>query len=477
MSPRPDGIEHARPGFSPRPCVLSLSQPREIDGDLTRNRPKISLQQARLMELEDNYPTYQLYHRMYAILELEGVVDHAALEHALACLRARHDSLRFRLGREGDAYFARFDGPILVDLPVVDIGEKSDAEALAQVKAFALEEYDLERGPLYRAVLYARGAGRHWLLIAAHHLVFDYWSMGVVVRELGLNYLAGVAGSRDLPKPAKTSPASYAAWQRSPEYEALCEEQRPFWRELLSQPVARAELLFYPLERPDALYSHHQLHVTIPGELADRARALARRNGVSLYMALLSCFVLTLRYFGAPERVLIATPISCRTSPALSELVGMFSGFIPLVIEPQANRGLEEFLANVKTVVTGAISHQDVQFQEFAKLAAGELHYQFCFNMQNAPVSEFSLPSLNVSAVEVDYGAEYLDLSICLTESAVISGASSGVAGIMGIDRNLLTPQQAARIWSLYLRVLDAMTMSDTGTIAVLLEEVRNASG
>ena len=60
--------------------------------------------------------------------------------------------------------------------------------------------FDLEKGPLFRAVLLRLAEEKHTFVLVVHHIVSDGWSMGVLDREPAEFYAAAGAGrTPDLP--------------------------------------------------------------------------------------------------------------------------------------------------------------------------------------------------------------------------------------------------------------------------------------
>src|SRR4029077_19969174 len=96
----------------------------------------------------------------------------------------------------------------------------------------------LERGPLLRSTLLSLGYAEHILVVTAHHIVFDGWSMGVFFRELTALYGAYAAGQ---PSPLPELPlqyADYAVWQRQWLQDDVLAEQLGYWRsQLRALPV------------------------------------------------------------------------------------------------------------------------------------------------------------------------------------------------------------------------------------------------
>src|SRR6185437_15533938 len=66
--------------------------------------------------------------------------------------------------------------------------DEREAEAEGLALAEAVAPFDLEAGPLVRARLVRLAQDSHLLLLTMHHAVFDGWSVGVFMRDLGAYY-------------------------------------------------------------------------------------------------------------------------------------------------------------------------------------------------------------------------------------------------------------------------------------------------
>jgi hypothetical protein len=74
--------------------------------------------------------------------------------------------------------------------------------------------FDLASGKLIRAVLVETGEMQNTLILVVHHIAADAWSLGVLVREIGVLY-ASFTGNRPSPLPElHLQYADYAAWQK-----------------------------------------------------------------------------------------------------------------------------------------------------------------------------------------------------------------------------------------------------------------------
>ncbi|GAB1537448.1 hypothetical protein NUACC21_00900 [Scytonema sp. NUACC21] len=168
-----------------------------------------------LQQLEVNSGFYNIA----AAVRFEGRLHNiAALESSLNDIINRHEVLRTN--------FVAVDGqPIQViadskttKLAVVDLQQLNPAERENACRQLRMEEvaqpFDLETDPLVRATLFKLAETEHILLLVMHHIVSDWWSMGVLVRELAAVYQAKC---NDLPVPLPELPIQYADFAHWPQ--------------------------------------------------------------------------------------------------------------------------------------------------------------------------------------------------------------------------------------------------------------------
>src|SRR5207244_2767762 len=140
-----------------------------------------------------------------------------------------------------------------------DLGDVPEAERAAAARRLADGEsrrpFDLARGPLFRASLLRLGPEDHAGLLTVHHAVFDGWSMGAFLQEVGLLYRAFTAGEPS-PLPDLTIQyVDFAHWQRQWLQSGLMADQLAYWKQQLAGPLPVLEL---PTDRPrPAVRSFH----------------------------------------------------------------------------------------------------------------------------------------------------------------------------------------------------------------------------
>jgi surfactin family lipopeptide synthetase A len=301
------------------------------------------------------------FYNVPVALRFEGELRRDAFREAFAALWARHDGLR--------TYFPTRDGdPVQEVLPVKDVPyvQTHLDDGTQSVDTLVDEEssqpFDLVRGPLVRARLVRLGADSHIFLMTMHHAVSDGWSMRVVLDELMALYRAFAKSEPSTLPPLSCSYADYTLWQRSWLAGAELEAQLSYWRQKLRDVPA----LDLPTDRPRPAAqsfrgARHQMAWS--PELSQAIRALARAEGMSLFMVLLAGFdVFLARSSGQPD-VIVGTPIANRTTTELEGLVGCFANTLALRVDLSGAVSFADVLHLVRETTLGAYENQDVPFE------------------------------------------------------------------------------------------------------------------
>ncbi|HEY0172221.1 MAG TPA: amino acid adenylation domain-containing protein, partial [Pyrinomonadaceae bacterium] len=326
----------------------------------------LSHNQRALWFLHQVSPDSTAYNVAFAA-RIRGGLDAEALRRALRSLVERHAALRTSFALVGDEPAQRVHARAELFFRAEDAGDLDDDALGERLSLESRHHFDLGEPALLRVFLFERGAAGHVLLLVAHHIVVDFWSLSVLMRELWALYEAEVSGVRADLGPSASRYADYVGRQREFLDGAEGERQRDFWRRELSGELPVLDL---PLDRPrPAVQSHRGASTSLRlGEaLTGGLKSLSRSNEATLYMTLLAAFqVLLYRHTGQRE-LLTGTPTSGRGSALFSETVGYFVN--PVVVRSKLSGGMAftELLAQVRRTALAAFAHQDYPFDLLVK--------------------------------------------------------------------------------------------------------------
>ncbi|MFP2960560.1 amino acid adenylation domain-containing protein [Myxococcus sp. 1LA] len=417
------------------------------------DRRQVSFAQQRLWFLERLMPGTPLYSLPMAF-ELRGPLDVACLESSLQALVQRHESLRTSFPGDG------VPEQRIAATPTLRM-ERRTAESLHQARAVMQHEADtpfsLADGPLFRARLLELSAEQHVLVLNLHHIISDGWSFGVLYRELSAEYLARCTGKASPLPPLPLQYADYAAWQRQWLQGDVLQRQLDFW-------TAQLDGVPHVLELPTDFVRPSVQHVagntvrfTVPRSLRASLEDLARREGATLFMALLGAFQHLLSRYSGQLDFVVGTPVANRPHPRLEGLIGFFVNTLPLRARLHGNPSFHQLLGRVRDVCLEAFAHQELPFERLvdalhvAREPGRVPLVQVLFALQNAPGSMLQLPGLDVTPVPLETRTAKFDLFVALEESA------DGLRGTIEYASALFEPATVEQLATHYLRLLDAV--------------------
>ncbi|MBB1151749.1 MULTISPECIES: non-ribosomal peptide synthetase [Amycolatopsis] len=335
-----------------------------------------------LQQLEPDSHVYQLAR---AFTVEDGELDVEALDRALCLLVARHDALRTAFGNEnGRPRCAVMPAPASV-LEVEHVTGDLDAR-LAEC---AQRPFDLESGSLFAASLLIPADGRPVLLLAAHHLAVDLWSLPILVRELQQAYPALAAGTDpDLPaSPSFTAYASHHAGVLA----AKGAQLRRYWLHQLNgdlPPLDLPDLRRRPPVQTNAGATHRQ---TLSADLARAVRDLATAEGATPYLVVLSALQTVLHRYTGVDSVLVGTPVADRRRPAFAATCGYLLNTVVVRAELGDNPTFRALLGANRETVDAALTHQAYPLARIVADRADRVDpsrpalFQVMFTLEQAP--------------------------------------------------------------------------------------------
>ncbi|MEU7004576.1 amino acid adenylation domain-containing protein [Nonomuraea sp. NPDC046570] len=296
---------------------------------------------------------------------LQGPLDLPALGQALHEIVTRHQALRTRFVAVNGAARQIVDPPSAVLSDVEDVASLAEARRIAEQEA--LRSFDLATGPLLRARLLRVDAENHVLLITMHHIVTDHLSLRIFADELGTLYQAFTAEQPAPLQPLPIQYVDYARWQRSWMSGPVLEQQLHYWREQLADLPHALQL---PTDRPRPpapSYAAGDLSFQVPAHVVQKLRALGRRRGATLFVALLAAFDMLLARYAATTDVAVGVPIAGRTGEEVEGLIGFFVNTLVLRVDCSGDPTFAEVLRQVRETWLDAYDHQDLPFERLVE--------------------------------------------------------------------------------------------------------------
>ena len=303
------------------------------------------------------------------LLTLDGNMDRAALERAVAFVTARHEA--FAMSFAADGASLRVGGLAPLPLPCADLRTGGEAALREHCATSVRRPFALGEAPLARFELIALGERRHVLFIVAHHLIFDGWSAAVLMEELASAYKAFAGGAMPQLAPAESFRA-YASSERERRSHAEAQAQLQHWLDAYATLPPALEL---PADRTRAAATDFSAD-TVFHEFSERwtsdVRQLARRCGVTVYSVLLAGFSALVTRMSGQNDLAFGIPFAGQALAGNAHLIGDGVNTLPLRVATAADETFATLARRCHALLVDAAENQDLTLHTLLRALAGK---------------------------------------------------------------------------------------------------------
>nr|WP_286946479.1 non-ribosomal peptide synthetase [Pseudomonas sp. UBA6718] len=467
-------------------CAASL-QREAANAPVLRALPRggdlpLSHAQQRLWFLNRLDPSNGAYH-MPAGLDLQGRLDRQALQAAFDQLEARHEALRTRfVEADGEArqrilapQGQRIDWFDLRQLPA----SEREIEARDYAQKLLTRPFNLASEPLLRVSVLRLADQEYRLLLVQHHIVSDGWSMQRFIGEFAAAYAAFAEGRTAQFAPLPLQYADYAQWQRDWLKSNEATRQLDYWKARLGEHQPLLEL---PTDHPRPAQGARQgmrWRFELSPLLTAQLRALAQREGSTLFSLLLAAWQTLLHRYSGQEDIRVGVPVAGRSLAEMDGVLGCFINTLVLRGEPAGLKPFRELLGELAQASRDALANQELPFDQLVEalqptrsLSHHPL-FQVAFNHQQVDFSALGcLPGLRVQPHDPGAAGAQFDLALDTEEAA-----DGSLSGFVSYAAELFEARTIARLARHFVRLLEGICADPSQPIGLLplLEEDEQA--
>lgn len=292
---------------------------------------------------------------------IKGSLDVAAFKRAFHMVIERHENLRtvfIQVNNEPrQKILSSAESKFEID--EIDYRSKSNSGDLIKkwLEKDARKVFDLEKGPLFRAILFQTEEEKFILGFNIHHIISDGWSKGILIKEFLQLYQSLTTGIENKLPELPIQYKEYAAW-----HDASFASQQKYWNQLYEKNVP---VLNFPtdFERPKVLsFDGAMVELSASETLTQTLRKTASQYGTTLNNLLFALYGLLIAKHSRQNDVVIGSLVSGRSHSDLENLVGVFINFLPIRLFPDPRLSLKDYINKSHQSLLHAYSNQDYPF-------------------------------------------------------------------------------------------------------------------
>jgi len=345
-------------GFS----FITMNPPSPPNGTPTRtgcvNQQLMSSAQKRIFALNSLKGAEQAYHLSYEA-EVKGSIEPAKIQRVLTLLSRRHESLRTTFKLENGEFIRIVHRELPPNLEL----ENVTTDTLEQSRQSFFRSYDLEKDAMLRAKLITLEDEKHIFMLDIHHIAADGFSANILFQEFMICYEN--LNNNSLTKPSQFE--DFVEWEGNYYESDKYHEDKKYWT---NQLIGYRETPELPLDYPRAkiqTFNGHTLTFMLSKERTEQLTGLAKKLNVSLYMLLLSGYILLIRSLTKSDEAIVGAPVALRQRRGFESIVGMMTNTLVYRPNLQGVKTFTELAHRIKGNCIDAYAHQEYPFEKLVE--------------------------------------------------------------------------------------------------------------
>ncbi|MCP5051686.1 MAG: amino acid adenylation domain-containing protein, partial [bacterium] len=404
--------------------------------------PLSSLQE-RLNVIYQVAPDSTAYN-MPAVMDLEGRLDTRGLEEVFGKLIRRHESLRTSFQVLDNVRVQRIHEEVKFEI------EPFNPERISDF----VRPFDLSRAPMLRVGLHKQRENHHVMVVDMHHIITDGTSVGILIRD----FMALLAGDPLPPTTARYR--DFTLWQNSLRGSSTLKAQEDYWMGIFSD---EPPVLHLPCDSPRPAvpgFDGKTIWFEAGEKSAGALNRLVKKQGVTLFMALMAVYNVFLSKISGQEDILVGLPTAGRVHPEFEAVIGMFVNTLVLRNSPRGDRTFSQFLRQLKERTLGAFENQDYPFEDMVENVntVGDPGRNPLFDtmlvLENTDIPEIRIPGLKLKDRAFTTGTSKFDLTLYCKEK------SGGLVFSIEYRTSLFREETIQRFSRYFLKLLEEIPLN-----------------
>ncbi|MDQ1352271.1 MAG: hypothetical protein QG657_2577, partial [Acidobacteriota bacterium] len=297
-------------------------------------------------------PESDVYFEQLA-LELTGTIDKKTFEQAWNLIAADNEALRtvFRWEKMSEPAQVvmkeqRLE-PLYYDISGEGLTREQILHRREEIKTRDRQEkFDLRQTP-FRVTLCKIAKDHYEMIISHHHILYDGWSNGILLKEFFNTY--DELGRRKTPAPVhKTKFKEFVKYTREQTLEHS-QKQKEYWEGYL-EGLPEYRRLSTKTGRTAKSHEAANLQIRIPDNIKTKLDALVQELKVTLAAVFYSVWGLLLQGYNDGDDLVFGVTVSGRTPAVkgIENMVGLFINTLPLRFKAWGEMKIEDLLFDIQ---------------------------------------------------------------------------------------------------------------------------------
>jgi amino acid adenylation domain-containing protein len=344
-----------------------MSQLVPIDYNPFEEEAKSTTHFATTEEQREIYASIQIgglnaslaYNECVSII-LKGTCNVAALTDACKKVVIRHEALRSSFSDDGMQL--SFLPETNLQITQHDFSSLSEKDFEKEFNAITAKEvltpFDLQQGPVIRFNVVTKNAYETILIITAHHIVCDGWSIGIIMQDISRYYSAFVTNKQPQLENVDSF-VNYLERQQSKQQNGEHAATENYWLDLFAKNIPVVDMPVDKSRPAIRTFNAARADIKIPEQIAKEIKQYGAKQGCSYVNTLYAAFEIFLNKITKQQDLIVGLPAAGQSASGMYQLVGHCVNILPIRTTVDEKKTFAAYLKERRKAMFDAFDHQE----------------------------------------------------------------------------------------------------------------------
>jgi amino acid adenylation domain-containing protein len=326
---------------------------------------------------------------------------------------------------------------------------------LEEIKSKDIEKkFDLREVP-FRIILCKVGENKYEMILSNHHILYDGWSNGILLKEFFSTY-NDLSRGKELIKPGKAKFKDFIKWIQNQDKN----EQEKFWKDYLKGFDAQTGLpLKRKREKEAPVGRTGNLQMRFEEETKRKIEDFVKGQGITLASFLFSAWGLLLQKYNNCHDVIFGTTVSGRSArlTGIEKTVGLFVNTLPLRVQTHSHEKIRDLLHRINKVLLMREPYEPtslVDIKKYSEIDNKEELFDSVFVLENYPLESRLAQGDNQFSLSID---SYAVVEATHYDLTTVVEVLAGIEFNFNYNKETFDEDSAARLTNHFRCVLQQM--------------------
>lgn len=316
---------------------------------------------------------------------------------------------------------------------------------------------------LFRCKVFEISNNQNYLVFDFHHTIFDGMSINVLLTDIINSYQGKKLEYLEYDY------LDYCIWEKTTKSKLCNDRIRKFWKDKEEIVFNRSINLLNKNISQKHKYIGKRECVSLGKKTTDLIKKNAVENGVTSYMYLLGCYIITLFVLQENENIVVGTIASGRENFGCENIIGAFVETVPIIYKINKKADVLDVITNINEEIIASIENK-VQLNELIELYQCANNFiATVFEYQNLGVKKLHCKEISMSstATSINEGIKFPILIECFEKEKQIFFNFEYAT-------NIFSKEDEVELIDSFLNVIHCINNNFDGTVEELQQIIKD---